>query len=314
MEEVSTTMETSIPWVEKYRPTNFNDLVLTSENERVLRNIIVENYFPNMLFYGPPGTGKTTTIINLIDMYQEKHDERNKGLVIHLNASDDRGIDVVRNQINQFVNSKTLLGKGMKFVILDEVDYMTKSAQQALRYLVRCCYNKVRFCLICNYICKLDDTLQNEFMRLKFNQLPQEHILSFIRGIAEKENMEISEGSLLYIKKLYGSDIRSMVNFIQTNQDTIGFYKIINPDTWQDLYAGVMTGENINTLNSRISTISREYNIDKKNILKDFLQYIITNEMADFPIEKLSEIELAIHTPDLNVEYTIGYVLSVVLS
>ena len=95
------------PWVEKYRPTNFDDIVLEPLNRTLLENIVSQNNFPNLLFYGPPGTGKTTTIINLIDKYQEHYNQKRKGLKIHLNASDDRGIDVIRNQINQFVNTKT---------------------------------------------------------------------------------------------------------------------------------------------------------------------------------------------------------------
>ena len=124
----------STPWVEKYRPSCFEDIVLDPLNKILLKNIIDNNYFPNLLFYGPPGTGKTTTIINLVNVYQEKMNLKNKGLMIHLNASDERGIDIIRNQINSFVNSKSLFGDGMKFVILDEVDYMTKTAQIALRY------------------------------------------------------------------------------------------------------------------------------------------------------------------------------------
>ena len=122
-----------VPWVEKYRPRKFDDIVLEKNNKTILNNILNGASFPNLLFYGPPGTGKTTTIINLIDKYQEANNQKRKGLKIHLNASDDRGIDIIRNQINQFVNTKTLFGKGVKFVILDEVDYMTKNAQQALR-------------------------------------------------------------------------------------------------------------------------------------------------------------------------------------
>ena len=125
------------PWVEKYRPNKFEDIVLTTINKKILVNIVKFNYFPNLLFYGPPGTGKTTTIINLINKYQETYDQKNKGLIIHLNASDDRGIEIIRNQIHQFVHTKTLFGNGLKFVILDEVDYMTKNAQQALRYLIQ---------------------------------------------------------------------------------------------------------------------------------------------------------------------------------
>jgi len=167
------------PWVEKYRPTQFDDIVLDPLNKTLLENIITQNSFPNLLFYGPPGTGKTTTIINLINRYQEVYNQKNKGLMIHLNASDDRGIDVIRNQINQFVNTKTLFGNGMKFVILDEVDYMTKNAQQALKYLIQQYSNNIRFCLICNYISRIDNSLQNEFVRLKFCNLPKPQIINF---------------------------------------------------------------------------------------------------------------------------------------
>ena len=124
----------STPWVEKYRPSHFDDIVLDPLNKLMMRNIISTRHFPNLLFYGPPGTGKTTTIINLVNEYQRATMQHtNGGFMIHLNASDERGIDIIRNQINQFVNSKTMFTNFMKFVILDEVDYMTKNAQQALR-------------------------------------------------------------------------------------------------------------------------------------------------------------------------------------
>ncbi len=130
-------MNSGFVWVEKYRPCQFEDIVLDPLNRQILKNVIDSSYFPNLLFYGPPGTGKTTTIINLITAYQAKLNNKNKDLIIHLNASDERGIDIIRNQISFFVNSKPLFNTGMKFVILDEVDYMTKNAQQALRYLLQ---------------------------------------------------------------------------------------------------------------------------------------------------------------------------------
>ena len=107
----------------------------------------------------------------------------------------------------------------MKFVILDEVDYMTKNAQQALRYLLQNYSNSVRFCLICNYISRIDDGLQNEFLKLRFNQLPQEDIVGFLKNISVCENLNMNDKSLHCIQKLYKSDIRSMINFMQTNQD-----------------------------------------------------------------------------------------------
>ena len=100
-------MSSGYVWVEKYRPKIFQDIVLDPLNRQILNNIIETSYFPNLLFYGPPGTGKTTSIINLINSYQEKLNTKNKDLIIHLNASDERGIDIIRNQINFFVNSIT---------------------------------------------------------------------------------------------------------------------------------------------------------------------------------------------------------------
>ena len=183
----------NIPLMEKYRPSKFDDIVLDPINKKILKNVIDTLYFPNLLFYGPPGTGKTTTIINLVNSYQEKLNQKNKELMIHLNASDERGIDIIRSQINQFVNSKTLFNKGMKFVILDEVDYMTKNAQQALRYLLQNYSNSVRFCLICNYISRIDECLLNEFLCLRFNQLPEKDIIHFLRHISISEDLNILE-------------------------------------------------------------------------------------------------------------------------
>ena len=179
----------NIPWVEKYRPSSLNDIVLDDLNREILENIIEKNHFPNLLFYGPPGTGKTT-MINLINMYQAKNNQRNKDLMVHLNASDERGIDIIRNQINQFVNSKCLFNIGIKFIVLDEVDYMTKNAQQALKYLLQTYNDNVRFCLICNYVSRIDESLQNEFVRLRFNNLPSNKIISFIKNISFVREIE----------------------------------------------------------------------------------------------------------------------------
>ena len=207
------------PWVEKYRPNTFDDIVLDPLNKTILENIIKNEHFPNLLFYGPPGTGKTTSIINLIKAYQEN--SQNQNLMIHLNASDERGIDIIRNQINSFVNSKSLFNNGMKFVILDEVDYMTKNAQIALRYLLQSYKSNVRFCLICNYISRIDEALQNEFVRLRFNQLPEREIITFLNVINEKEKLQYSDETIHLIQKLFNSDIRSMINYMQSNEQII---------------------------------------------------------------------------------------------
>jgi len=299
-----------IPFVEKYRPNKFEEIVLDPLNKKILMNIIETGYFPNLLFYGPPGTGKTTTIINLVNSYQEKLNQKNKELMIHLNASDERGIDIIRSQINQFVNSKTMFNHGMKFVILDEVDYMTKNAQQALRYLLQNFSNSVRFCLICNYISRIDEGLQNEFLRLRFNQLPENDIIKFLNNISVCENLHLSYKSLNSIQKLYKSDIRSMINFMQSNQNIKDEdISIIDDSIWENLFIKIKNGDDLSSLNKLTNEISNIYNIDKKNIIKDFLNYIIRNKEELNTPEYFNFVENIIHFEDCKNSYYINYSL-----
>jgi len=298
-------------WVEKYRPKIIEDIVLDPLNKQILKNIIDTCYFPNLLLYGPPGTGKTTTIINLINAYQQKMGIKNKDLIIHLNASDERGIDIIRNQINYFVNSKPLFNDGMKFVILDEVDYMTKNAQQALRYLLQNYTSNVRFCLICNYVSKIDEGLQNEFLKLRFNQLPKEEIIKFLNNISISEKLNLSNKTLSCIQKLYKSDIRSMINFIQSNQNfDSGCIKIIDDDIWEQLLNKISNKENINNISNYIHSISLDFNIDKKNIIKDFLNYIIKKQPKYVNSKFLDFVENLIHSQNHNNDILINYLLS----
>lgn len=304
-------MNTYCPFVEKHRPTKFENIVLDPMNKKILQNIIETSYFPNLLFYGPPGTGKTTTIINLIDAYQEKIGKKNKDLMIHLNASDDRGIDIIRNQISSFVNSKPLFNDGMKFIILDEVDYMTKNAQQALRYLLQSYSTTVRFCLICNYISRIDDGLQNEFMKLRFNQLPADDIVQFLSKISTCENLNIDDKSLRSIQKLYRSDIRSMINFIQTNQDIVcSNFNIIDDTVWTMFIQKIQAKESLATMENYVQDISVNYNIDKKNIMKNFLNYIIRNHPSFVTCDFLRFFENIMHFQECQINHYVNYVLT----
>jgi replication factor C subunit 3/5 len=231
--------------------------------------------------------------------------------MIHLNASDERGIDIIRNQINQFVNSKSLFNQGMKFVILDEVDYMTKNAQQALRYLLQNYTQGVRFCLICNYISRIDEGLQNEFLRLRFNQLPEQDIITFLKTIAVSEKLNITNKSLQLIQQLYKSDIRSMINFMQTNQNiTDADFNIIDDSIWKELYEMITNKVSITILNSFINKTSSKYNIDKKNIIKDFLNYIIRNKGGKIiSMDFLNFVENIMHFEDCKNSDYVNYSL-----
>ena len=291
------------PWVEKYRPTCFEDIVLDVNNKTILQSIFKTSCFPNLLLYGPPGTGKTTTIINLVDAFQRKHNQHNKGLVIHLNASDERGIDIIRNQIKQFVHSKALFTNGTKVVILDEVDYMTKNAQQALKSLLRGIDGNVRFCLICNYITRIDESLQNEFMRLRFNQLPQNLIIEFLTRISESENLSLDQHTLLSIQQLYNSDIRSMINYMQSNQNIMGVNKVMDNKIWE-MFTIILSADDFLVQAPRfLDTISKDYNIEVKNLIKDYMNYIIRYKPNLLSRDLLKFAEFIMHLQDPNVEH-----------
>ena len=307
-----------IPFVELYRPTKFDDVVLDEYNKKILQNVINTSYFPNFLFYGPPGTGKTTTIINLINAYQSKLNGANKELIIHLNASDERGVDIIRNQINCFVNSKPLFNTGMKFVVLDEVDYMTKSAQQALRYLLQNYSNNVRFCLICNYISKIDEGLQNEFIRLRFNQLPRKDVINFLTSISVKEELNISPKMIENIQTMYKSDIRSMINFMQSNavsfkHDNKEHISILDKHILEDIFNNLLKKEiienviNIENIILHINTINEERNIDKKKILTELINYIIRNHPKYISSKLLNFTENLTHTKITNHNIYLKY-------
>tara|TARA_B110000008_G_scaffold278558_1_gene322751 strand:+ start:1074 stop:2009 length:936 start_codon:yes stop_codon:yes gene_type:complete len=302
-------MNINSPWVEKYRPNKFEDIVLEKTNRTLLNNIIETNNFPNLLFYGPPGTGKTTTIINIINKYQEKHNEKGKGLMIHLNASDDRGIDIIRNQINQFVNTKTLFGGGIKFVILDEVDYMTKNAQLALRYLIQQYSQNIRFCLICNYISRIDITLQNEFVRLRFCQLPEKEINTFLKMIINEENITINDSQLLAIQKNFKSDIRSMINFIQSNHSTIGIHiNVIQTDFWKQLIDEIKKSKN--KKNDHLKTFIENkcilYNIKSNLFIIKFISFLMKD--GNYIKEHwINFVEYILHNSNVKDEYILNY-------
>jgi replication factor C subunit 3/5 len=300
----------SIPWVEKYRPYDYKNIILCNENKYFLDNLLKLNYIPNLLLYGPPGTGKTTTIINLIKKYLNNNNIDNNDLIIHLNASDDRGIDIIRNQINNFVNSKTLFTNGIKFVILDEVDYMTKNAQIALKYLINLNINNIRFCLICNYISKIDNSLRNQFINLRFNKLPKEYIQDFLIKIIKNENVNIKNDELIKIIDYFNCDIRSMINYIQCNHSILN-NSIISDDSWINLIDFFKKNlDNNELIYEYIKNIQIKYNTSIYNIIKMFTNYLISIKQKNINTEYLKNIEFILHINNPDEVYILNYYIN----
>ena len=200
------------PWIEKYRPKTLNDIVLNDTNKTILNNMTSKNNFSNLILYGPPGTGKTTTILCLMNDYCKLHQCSNN--YIHLNASHERGIEVIRNQIFNFTEKKNLFSNVRKFVLLDEIDSMTKQAQNNLSIIIQNCKNKVTFILICNFLNRVIEPLRCSFTILHFNKTSN-ICDEFVRKCIKNEKLKISEEKVKLIKDANSHDLRSVLNQLQ---------------------------------------------------------------------------------------------------
>jgi replication factor C subunit 3/5 len=259
----------------------------------LINNIIEKNYFPNLLLYGPPGTGKTTTVINLINTYLNKYYSDNKKQIVHLNASHERGIEIIRNNLYTFVVSDNLFFEGPKFIILDEVDYMTKSAQLALKYLIEYYSNyNVRYCLICNYITKIDNNLQSYFCKLKFNNIPFEEIHSFLGNICSAEKVTVSSDYLYHIINLFKNDIRAMVNFLQLNNNNIIYF--IDADVYEKLYA-INLKDTYEIFKTNFIKLEKKYKFNYNEFIKMYIYNILKNNICSINDTKINCLEFFVH-------------------
>lgn len=303
----------NIPWCEKYRPKLFENILLDESNKTFLNKILETNVFPNLLFYGPPGTGKTTTIINLINKYQlNNYKKINSSLLIHLNASDDRGIDIIRNNIYNFINSNNLFNDGIKFIILDEVDYMTKLAQQALKTLIQeSNKNNVKFCLICNYISKILNGLTDEFIKIRFNNIDSKHIINLLQNINKIENLNINKKNLEIICNYYENDIRSMINYLQSKIHKK--QSIIDNKVLEKIFeVNINNNSNIKKFLILLNKIEYDYKISLFYLLKNYIFFIIENDKIN--IDAITNLEYIVHNFQNidNINYILNYTYLIV--
>lgn len=202
----------SLPWVEKYRPSTLDELISHGDIISTINDLIEKNRMPHLLLYGPPGTGKTSTILACA---RKMNGPKASSMILELNASDDRGIDVVREQIVNFASSRQLFSGGFKLVLLDEADALTKTAQFALRRVIEKYTKSTRFCLICNYINKIIPALQSRCTRFRFAPLQRMQMMGRVVQIAEAEKVNTSEDGVEAIVDLSGGDMRKCLNVLQ---------------------------------------------------------------------------------------------------
>ena len=286
-------MDKNINWNEKYRPNNLEKIILSNYNKLLINNILDKNYFPNLLLYGPPGTGKTTTVINLINSYLTKYYKDNTKQIIHLNASHERGIEIIRNNLYTFVVSDNLFFEGPKFIILDEVDYMTNSAQLALKYLIEYYSNyNVRYCLICNYITKIDNNLQNYFCKLKFNTIPFIEIQNFLTSITINEKIQISDECLKNIINIFRNDIRAMINFLQLNKENTKHY--ININVYNNLYI-INNTRDFEYFKKTFLALELKHKFNYSEFIKIYLYTLLKNNIHTIDNKVINNMEFFIN-------------------
>lgn len=204
-----------IPFVNKYRPTTFDDILLNDTTLNTFKYFVDNKVLPNLLFYGPTGTGKTSAIsIIARNIYKNDYGV----MVQELNASDNRNIQVVRKNIKEFASTKTIFSYGFKLIILDEVDSMTYDAQFCLRRIMETYAENVRFCFICNYIGKIIPAIQSRCTKFKFIQPEIEPIKLKVNDILGLEGISLPDDFIHNIILNSNGDIRKILNIIQIFQ------------------------------------------------------------------------------------------------
>ncbi|CAE7492298.1 RFC2 [Symbiodinium pilosum] len=207
-------------WLEKYRPIKFEDVVGNSGAVTILRSHATAGTFPHLLLTGPPGCGKTTVVHCLAREHLGEHYEQG---CIELNASDDRGIDVVREKIKGFAHQKVTLPEGkLKVIILDEADSMTQAAQQAMRRTMEIFSESTRFALACNISSKIIEPIQSRCAILRFSRISDEDMLQRLRLVLEKESATYDQSGLEALAFAAEGDMRNALNGAQSTFNAFG--------------------------------------------------------------------------------------------
>jgi len=259
-------------WTEKYRPRSLDEMVDQEEIVNRLKSFVKARNVPHCIFAGPPGTGKTTAALCLAhDLYGPGYQEH----LMELNASDERGINVVRETVKTFARTRSIGDVPFKVLILDEADNMTSDAQQALRRTMERYTETARFILIANYSGRIIEPIQSRCAPFRFTYLPEEHIRKRIEYIAENEGVTLLEDGLKAIIELGGGDLRRTINILQTAAstgkpvDAETVYSVVgkaNPKDVREMMITALNGDFINARN-KLRELLLKYGLAGSDIL-----------------------------------------------
>jgi len=293
-------------WTEKYRPTKFSELVGQDNSVKRVEALTNSLNIPHMLFAGPAGTGKSTLALVVVkELYKENWKEN----YLELNASDERGINVVREKVKNFARTKSLGNIPFKIIFLDEADALTPEAQQALRRTMENYSTTCRFLLSCNYSSKIIDPIQSRCAIFKFKLLEKKDIEKVIQKIGEKENLIIKPDAMEILYEGCEGDCRRCINILQSTAS-------ISPVISADLVVTMISNTKPKDIKVVLDyALSGDFQKAKEKLLDVMLKESISGqdviksiqkEIWNLPIEPTIKVKLTEKTGEIEFRITEG--------
>lgn len=278
----------SLPWIEKYRPQSLDDLISQEHIVETVRKFIAKSSLPHLLFYGPPGTGKTSAILACA---REIYGDSMRSMVLELNASDDRGIDVVRDQVKAFASTRSIFSTGFKLIILDEADSMTSAAQAALRRVIEKYTKNARFCLICNYVNGIIPALQSRCTKFRFSPLQPAQVRMKLEAICKQETgITVQSEAIDALISLSGGDMRRALNVLQAatasfpgSVDAQRIYQVMGVPSRDEIERvfGWLSRENFEEAFSVLKRLVERNGFALGDVVKYLFDYMIDLQIED---------------------------------